>query len=548
MAENRTESEKNRVKKLLAMFSESELDKHRWERVHDDIGQFVSTSRHVQYGVEMSPPQRKINVYDTTAPEAAKQLVATLFGTLMNPAQVWMALQPIGSVVDDRESLMWIQETTALLMSLFRSPSSGFYSAGQEILSDMVSFGTGCQEVIDSSSGDSDVVYRTKPLGEIYPIENDMGRIDTMFRRFELTASQAIDMWGKDAVAEDVGSMMGDKKFYTEKKEYIHLVAPRQHRITGRIDSINKKFESVYIDRKACMIVSESGFDEFPYMVARFSKTPGEVYGDSPANSIIEEIKMASAMRRANIKAGEKAGDPPLQLADNSVLGPVRSRPGGLVYTRPGSPPITALPTGDPRIGREQLQETRAFIQTAFFLDKLNLPLQDRMTATEVIERRRDALQVMAPFVSRMQEEYLAPMITRTLAILFRKGRLSPVPQALVDAGVDVEYISPLAISQRAGELQSVQTWLGLIQPMAQIDPTILEAIDTDKLAAGTSRSLNVPQQYVKPIEEVLEARAAAEQQQQMAQLAQTGGDAASAAKTAAETQQILQSEGGLIA
>jgi hypothetical protein len=40
---------------------------------------------------------------------------------------------------------------------------------------------------------------------------------------------------------------------------------------------------SIYLDEKEKHILDEGGFDEMPYMVSRWAKATGEIFGRSPA-------------------------------------------------------------------------------------------------------------------------------------------------------------------------------------------------------------------------------------------------------------------------
>lgn len=519
--------EDKQAQSILATFEEVKSARGRWESVWRDVGTFVAPSRHIEHDGFVNIPVRRNLLYDNTAPDSALQLASIMYGILTNPASQWFGLKPD---TEDREALLWSRQVELICMRLLASPKTGFNSAMAETFIDHATFGTSTMSLLEDT--DAVVRFRAHPLGEIFPAQNEAGVVDTVFRRFMYTADQAAGIFGIENLSDGARTDLISKERYTKQRQYVHAVIPRTDRDATLPNSANMPFASAYIDVEAKQRVSEGGFRQFPYLVSRFSKVSGEVYGESPAIRIIEEIKMANTMRRTGIIAKELATLPPRVAPDNSVIGQLQTTPNGMTYVREGAE-ITTLPTGDPRIGDEAIAESRSFIQQGFLLDKLNLPLQDRMTATEVIERRRDALQVMAPFVARMQEEHLAPMFTRLLGILSRRGMLPPLPDSV--GGMEVEYISPLAVSQRAGEMQSVQTWLGLMTPIGQIDPTALETINTEELSRGAAISLNVPPQYVRDPEEVAQRRRQAEQQQALAQAAQTGGELADAVKTVSE-------------
>lgn len=59
------------------------------------------------------------------------------------------------------------------------------------------------------------------------------------------------------------------------------------------------------------MMISESGFQEFPYIVPRFLKATGETMGRSPAMTALPDVKMLNLMSKTIIQAAQKQIDPP---------------------------------------------------------------------------------------------------------------------------------------------------------------------------------------------------------------------------------------------
>ena len=86
-----------------------------------------------------------------------------------------------------------------------------------------------------------------------------------------------------------------------EKFEYVHVVAPNKDFDKDKTGSSSKKVKSLYIAVEDKEIVKSGGFDELPYLVARFSTVPGEIMGRCPAIELLPEIKMLNRMKRTFI-------------------------------------------------------------------------------------------------------------------------------------------------------------------------------------------------------------------------------------------------------
>src|SRR5690242_15845561 len=91
----------------------------------------------------------------------------------------------------------------------------------------------------------------------------------------------------------------------------------------------NKPFESVYVS-VAGTLIDVGGFDEVPYLVPRFSKVTGEIYGLGPGMTCLPDVKMLNEMAKTVVKAAQKIVDPPLQLPDSGFLVPIKTTPGSL--------------------------------------------------------------------------------------------------------------------------------------------------------------------------------------------------------------------------
>ena len=84
-------------------------------------------------------------------------------------------------------------------------------------------------------------------------------------------------------------------------------------------------------------LLSESGFDDFPFMVPRFVKDSVSTYGRSPAMNALPDVKMLNKMSETTIRAAQKQIDPPLMVPDDGFVLPVRTTPGALNFYRSGT-------------------------------------------------------------------------------------------------------------------------------------------------------------------------------------------------------------------
>mgnify|MGYP003640484460 FL=1 len=266
-------------------------------------------------------------------------------------------------------------------------------------------------------------------------------------------------------------------------------------------------------------------------MSPRWGKAAGEIYGRGPGMNTLPDVKMLQEMLKTVIKAAQKIVDPPLQAEDDSVIGSVITKPGGLNFRRTGSEPIVPLMTGaNIPIGLDMLQDTRIRIREGFFIDQLQLNTGPQMTATEVLQRTEEKLRLLGPVLGRLQSEFLSPMIDRVFGILSRTGKLPPPPEVLENVDYTVEYVSPLARAQRQVEANGLLRVFEIGSPLFQIDPNTAKSMKGPETIAWLADLFGLPSSLTNSPEDVRIAIAKEEEalarQQQMAAMEQGAGAA----------------------
>ena len=95
---------------------------------------------------------------------------------------------------------------------------------------------------------DEDLIkFSTRHINEVFIAENDKGRIDTIFRRFKISARAAVQKFG-DNVSTDIQGIF--KKDPYQEVEILHAVYPRSDFDPKKKDKENMPFESVYLEYK----------------------------------------------------------------------------------------------------------------------------------------------------------------------------------------------------------------------------------------------------------------------------------------------------------
>ena len=536
------------AKEIKAIWDHLKSNRGNWEDYWQRLAKYSIPAKSYINRTRTSGERLDADVYDSTAIFAAQMFAAGLQGFLTNPSQRWFALGlQDKDLMQNKVVKEWLKVVADRIFSALNG--SNFNQQMHEFYLDLGVFGTATlYEEIDEREI---LRFSARPIDEIFVIENRRERIDTVYRKFKMTAHQAKERWG-DKAGKNVNEAIEQGKLET-KFDFIHCVRPRERFIVGKRDAMNMPFESVFVNESQNKKVSEGGFDEFPFFVTRFSKVSGEKYGYSPGMMALPDILMTNEIAFTTIVAAQKTVDPPLVLPSDGYLLPIKTSPGSVNFKNPGFDPREKpepLFTGSNiPVGLEMEDRRREIIERHFAVDLfLMLNQADRqMTATEVVKRSEEKLLLLGPVLGRIMTELLNPLIERTFSILARRGLTPPVPEELSEIeNFEIEYISVLARAQKLAESRGLDTFVGRVGEIAQVSPEAIDKVDVDKVIDEYAEIEGVNPTIVRDKDEVAVIRAArAEIAQQQAQMANLQG-AADLIKTGAEANKTLtETEGG---
>ena len=504
-----------------------------WESHWQEIADFMRPRKADITKTQQTPGNKRTEkIYDGTAINSAELLAASLHGMLTNMSTPWFSLRFTDIAMNEvDEAKEWLEETENVLYAAFHR--SNFQEQVHELYDDLILFGTAVM-LIEPDKEES-FRFSTRHIAECYLAEDENGRVDTVYRKFRMFARAAISQFGAANVGDTI--LKTAERDPYEQVQILHCVMPRSERSVGKISKINKPWASFYIEPDQKLVLSESGYDEMPYVVPRWLKSSYELgYGRSPSMNALADTKVLSKMSEITLRAAQKQVDPPLMVPDDGFMLPIRTVPGGLNFYRAGTRDrLEPLQTGaNNGLGLQMEEQRRQAIRGAFYVDHLVLSQGPQMTATEVLSRTESAMRILGPVLGRLQAELLQPLIGRCWNIMLRGKNLPVAPPMLNAADVEIEYVSPLAKAQKQGEVQAMVRLLELLQPLMQLDPGIVDHIDADGLAKHLISVLGVPATVTRGADEVANIRAQRQQQQQEAAAIQESMQAAEAAGNAA--------------
>jgi hypothetical protein len=518
---------------VLSRFDKAKSGRYNWEGHWQDIRELVRTTTSDFNRQGTQGDRRTESIFDATAPWALEQLAAHLNASVSSDTDRWaqMGLDDVGINDLNDEQLAWCEAVTDIIFKQYTRADVNLAASKAEVYLDVGGFGTGVLYQ-EWDAENRHVRFKAFPLADCYALEGANGMIDTMFRQCKMTKRQILQEFSKsdDYIPKKVmDADDDDNKYFT----IIHAVYPRKDGKQGYAGR-SKKFASVWCIHELKECLRESGFDEFPYHVPRWSKLAGEQYGRSPAMVCLPAIKMVNTMKKTVIKAAQKLVDPPLIVPDDGFMLPIKTSPGSLIFKAAGQEdtiqPLTT--NGRVDIGLEMMTEEREQILKAFYVDWIiRQKKKERQTAAEVHDDRNEMLRQMGSILGRIMTEFTSPLFIRTFNLLYAAGMLPPAPASMHGRKLKIFYISPAAKALESAKGSNIQAFTQDIVVFAQAQPEIMDAIDTDVLAQEMAKMRDVTRKIIRSPEAIAALREQRQKANAATQMAAVGKDSASAIK-----------------
>jgi head-to-tail connecting protein len=510
--------------------------------------------------LQREPGAQKTEVlFDSTAIHAANLLASAIHGTMTPSTQPWISLKMRDEALNAQTDVKtWLEDDSTRIHKALRQ--SNFSTSVHEMYLDLVAFGMGCMLIEEADApqdgGFGGFRFTVPAVGTYFVAEDKDGRVDTVYRELTLSRRACVQKWG-DKVGPDF--MSATKTKPDETVTVIHGVYPRQDRAYGRDGhpkpgGKNMAWVSCYALTEPKILLDEGGFEEFPYVVPRWSKTPGEVTGTGPSHVAIPDIKTLNAFVMFMLQAIPMAMQPPTIERDDSVLGDPDLTPGGRNVVG-GSGALDDnfrfMQTGyRPEVAGDFYQRMEQKIERVYHVNELQLRESPQMTATEVQVRYELMQRLLGPTTGRLESEFLTPFTLRCFAVMARRMAFQALPQALQEstaqqsnaADLDVEYEGPLARAQRTIELTAQDRVMTFIlqtsQIVAAVAPDLARAMldlpNLDKWIRDRGEITGLPTDSFWPEDYVQQLREHRQQQQAQAQQMQGMQAATEMAKNAA--------------
>jgi len=505
-------------------FSQLSQDRHNWDNHWEEIARFVIPRKNNVYGNYDPGAKKNQHLFNSEAIKCNDELADALASIMTNPQTKWMELGDVNQVDVPEDEAKWLDTATELMLRTLAK--SNFYVALHEVYTDLPSLSTGA---FFTHEDDEEVVwFESNPIYEWFLGLDNKKRVRVAYRKYQYSLRQIVMEFGKDVLKDETFKQQYDAN-PDKKMDIIHAIEPMDtiKNYYKKKPSNAMKFCSVHVLSQSKMVLRESGFRTFPAAFPRFSVSGDEVYGRGPAMKSLPDIKTLNAMEGVNLQSAQLTMAPPLQTTENALLRPVSYKPFGMTFRKPGSDEIKPLVTGARvDIGVDLISRKEEKIKEHFYIPQLRMIENDRMTATEIMQRRDEQFRSLGSVLSRLSKELLEPVIDRVFDIMFRKKLFPEVPDSLKSAGgqLKVSYTSLIARAQAAAEAENFTRAVQATGPILEFQPEVMDNIDGDLVLRHNMEKMGVNRNFLRSkaaVKQLRDQRAQAQEQAQNAQQAE---------------------------
>jgi hypothetical protein len=450
---------------------------------------------------EQQGEQKNTRLYDTTLPEATKTFVSKIQDAMTPPQTQWGFLEVDSDWLADEFDENDITEAQAdvdtYMRMLFKYiHASNFDVAVNESFFDL-SISTGCL-VVNQFTDDNPLLFTSIPADKLAIAEALNGKVETWFRTWDdIKIAELQTRWKK---AVPTAEMMQSLKDNSEAK-----IAKVYEGVSYFPDAKKQYVYSVWTDESPLFFEE---LESNPAIVWRFQKTNNEVWGRGPVMDALPSAISLQEMARIELASANLNTFRPYMASSDGVFNPhtFQLKPFTVIPIAPvgagGVFPLTPLPdSSNPQFAQLTIMDLRSQIKTIMYSDDHSAQegVQPQ-TATELLMKQQSLAKKIGPLFSRLQHEFLEPLIERCSYLLDKSGHL---PKPRIDGKlVKFKYRSPLALAKGVDDVEKLGNYIRFLQGTIGEEPAKL-IINPKEMPWLVAEQLQIDPRYLNTKDEV---------------------------------------------
>ncbi len=461
--------------------------KDEFQGLYQDAYEFALPQRQL-YGVwegKSTGSSKMARVFDSTAINSTQRFANRLQSVVFPPQRKWARLEAGTDIpAQKKDQAQQILELYAdKMFTVLRQ--SNFDIAMGEFLLDL-SVGTACM-MVQPGDDVSPLNFIPVPMFLVTYEEGSNGQVDNVYRRMRMKGESIQRQWPDAEIPDNLKRQIDEKP--TDDVDLLEATVYDAKRGDYCYHVIHKesKTELVYRRRKSS-----------PWVVSRYMKVAGEIYGRGPLMTALPDIKTLNKTIELLLKNASLAVAGVYTAADDGVLNPntVKLTPGAIIpVARNGGPQGEALKplprAGDFNVTQLVINDLRQNIKRILLDESLPPDNMSARSATEIVERMKELSQNLGSAFGRLINETMIPLTAKILEVMDERG-LIDMPLRVNGLEVRVVPVAPLAMAQNMEEVSAIMQYAQLMAtPTFGTDGQL--ALKTDVLPDYLGDKLGVP-------------------------------------------------------
>lgn len=497
---------------VLKRHEKALIKKEDFRNLYEEAYEFALPQRNLydgHYDGKVGGTKKMNRVFDSTAINSTQRFANRMQSGIFPPQRKWCRLEPGSDIPAERNA----EAQAALDMyndKLFDTlKQSNFDIAIGEFLLDL-SVGTAVMMV---QPGDDLTPINFIPVPQyLVSIEEGAnGQVDNVYRRMRMKGESIQRQWPDAEIPQELQTKIDQKP--TDDVELIEATLLDQKRGDYCYHVIHKESKTEILYKR---------MKYSPWVVSRYAKVSGEIYGRGPLITALPDIKTLNKTKELVLKNASLAISGVYTAADDGVLNPntVKIMPGAIIpVARNGGPQgesLRALPrSGDFNVSQLVINDLVANIKRILLDESLPPDNMSARSATEVVERMKELSQNLGSAFGRLINETMIPLVSKMLEVMDQRGIIS-LPLKVNGLEVKISPVAPLAMAQNMDDIQNILQYAQIAQ---QAGPEGQMAIKVGEMLDYIAEKLGVPQKLrPTPQERAMMQQQAAAMAQQMQQ------------------------------
>ena len=506
-------------RQIIEREAKAQARKDEWRSVYEDCYKFALPQRNLYNGYYeggVAGQNKMTNVFDSTAIHATQRFANRIQAGLFPPYKKWCRLEAGSSIPADRkaDAQSALDTYTEIMFDTMRQ--TNFDLAMGEFLLDLA-VGTAVMMIMP---GDESTPIRFTPVPQYLVAfeEGPYGNIDNVFRKLRLKA-EAIPQEYPDA---QISQQLQDMIDRSPAKE-IDLIDA----VVYDTDRALFCYHVIWPQTQQELVYRTMRSN--PFVVARYMKASGEIYGRGPLVTAIADIKTLNKTIELVLRNASIAVAGVYTAADDGVLNPqnVQIKPGAIISVArnggPQGPSLVPLArASDFNVSQIVINDLRMNIKKVLMDDTLPPDNMSARSATEIAERTRELATNLGSAFGRLINETMIPIVTRILYVMDTQG-LIDLPLRVNGQEVKVGPVSPLAQAQKLQEVNDAMQYAQIAMSMGVQGAA---TVSVQRLLEFVADRMGVDSKILATGEEQMQFMQAMQQQAAQAQMAEQGAPA----------------------